>query len=88
VPAKSGSLAQFNVSGECGGSWYLLRDEGAWTLNASPAGEKISEVTIPQQIAWRIFTKGIAPEEAGTHVQVTGDDAVGFHILKMISIVG
>lgn len=88
VSAKSGDLAQFNVSGEGGGSWYLFRDGGAWTLIASPAGEKISEVTIPQEIAWRIFTKGIVPEEAGTHVQVTGDEAVGLHILKMISIVG
>jgi uncharacterized protein (TIGR03083 family) len=88
VPAKSGDLAQFNVSGECGGSWYLLRDGGAWKLIASPAGNKISEVTIPQEIAWRIFTKGIAPDEARTQVQTVGDAAVGLHILKTISIVG
>jgi len=88
VAAKPRSLAQFNVSGECGGSWYLLREGGAWTLIASPAGEKIAEVTIPQGIAWRIFTKGIAFEEARKQVQVTGDEAMGLHILKMISIVG
>jgi uncharacterized protein (TIGR03083 family) len=88
VAAQSGTLAQFNISGECGGSWYLFRDGEAWILIASRAGEKISEVAIPQGIAWRIFTKGIVPEEARTQVQVTGDEAVGLHILKMISIVG
>jgi uncharacterized protein (TIGR03083 family) len=88
VSAKSGTLAQFNISGECGGSWHLFRDGGAWTLIASPAGEKISEVAIPQEIAWRIFTKGIAAEEARTQLQVMGDEAVGLQILKMISIVG
>jgi uncharacterized protein (TIGR03083 family) len=88
VAAKPGSLAQFNIKGECGGSWYLLRETGAWTLIASPAGEKISEVTIPQEIVWRIFTKGTSSEEAATQVQVAGDEAVGLHILKMISIVG
>jgi len=88
VPAESGSLVQFKIAGECGGSWYLFRDGGAWKLIASPAGEKISEVTIPQEIAWRIFTKGIAPEEARAQVQATGDEAAGLHILKMISIVG
>ena len=88
VSAKSEALAQFNVSGECGDSWFLFHDGGAWTLIASPAGEKISEVTIPQEIAWRIFTKGIALEEARTHAQITGDEAVGLHLLKMISIVG
>jgi uncharacterized protein (TIGR03083 family) len=88
VAAWAGSLVQFNIKGECGGSWHLYRDGGAWTLVASPAGEKISEVTIPQEIAWRIFTKAIVPEEAKTQVQVRGDEAVGLHILKMISIVG
>ncbi len=88
VSAKSGTLAQFNISGECGGSWHLFRDGGAWTLIASPAGEKISEVAIPQEIAWRIFTKGIAAEEARIQLQVMGDEAVGLQILKMISIVG
>jgi uncharacterized protein (TIGR03083 family) len=88
VTAKTGSLAQFNVSGECGGSWYLFRDGDAWSLIPSLAGEKISETTIPQEIAWRIFTKGIAAEEAETQVQVAGDAEVGLHILKMISIVG
>jgi uncharacterized protein (TIGR03083 family) len=88
VSAKSATLAQFNISGECGGSWYLFRDSETWALIASPTGEKIAEVTIPQEIAWRIFTKGISFEEARTRVQVTGAEAVGLHILKMISIVG
>ena len=88
VSAESGTLARFNISGECGGSWYLFRDGGTWTLIASPAGKNVSEVTIPQEIAWRIFTKGIALEEARSQVHVTGDEGVGFHILKMISIVG
>ena len=88
VSAKSGSLAQFNISGECGGSWYLFREREAWKLIATPAGEKIAETTIPQEIAWRIFTKGISREEAIRQVQFAGDEAVGFHILKMISIVG
>jgi uncharacterized protein (TIGR03083 family) len=88
VAAKPGSAAQFTISGECGGSWHLFREGDAWTLIASTAGEKISETTIPQEIAWRFFTKGIAIEEAKTQVQVEGDEAVGLHILKMISIVG
>lgn len=88
VSAKSATLARFNISGECGGSWYLFRDSEDWKLIAAPAGETISETTIPQEIAWRIFTKGIAPGEAKTQVQTIGDEAVGLHILKMISIVG
>ncbi len=88
IAAQPGSLAQFQIKGECGGSWYLFRDGEKWTLIASPAGEEISETTILQEIAWRIFTKGIAFDEARAQVLVTGDEAVGLHILRMISIVG
>jgi uncharacterized protein (TIGR03083 family) len=88
IEAKTGSLAQFNVSGECGGGWYLLRDRDGWKLIASPAGGIISETTIPQEIVWRIFTKGIAADEARPQVRVTGDESIGLHILKMTSIVG
>lgn len=45
-------------------------------------------VTIPQDIAWRIFTKGIARENARQHARVTGDAVLGDHILNMTAIVG
>jgi len=88
VPAKAGTLLQFNVSGECGGSWYLFRKDNEWALIASPIGERISETTIPQEIAWRIFTKGITREEAEAQVRVKGNAELALHILMMISIVG
>jgi hypothetical protein len=88
ISAQSGSLARFNVSRDCGGSWYLLQDGGVWTRSSSPVGETISEVTIPREIAWRIFTKAITFEEFRSRVQAAGDEAVGLHIVKLISIVG
>jgi len=88
VTAEPGALAQFNISGECGGSWYLHRDAEVWKLIGAPFGKKISETTIPQEIAWRIFTKGIDRDSARAGVRVSGDTALGLHILGMISIVG
>lgn len=88
VEAKPGSLAQFTLSGDCGGEWYLHREKDMWRLIASPAGAKISQTIIPQEIAWRVFTKGIAAEDARTQVRVSGDETIGLKILKMISIVG
>jgi uncharacterized protein (TIGR03083 family) len=88
VAAPPGSLAQFNVAGECGGSWYLYRDGEGWRLIGSPAGEKVAETTIPQEIAWRIFTKGMEREAARSQVEVQGDSEIGLHILGMVAIVG
>jgi uncharacterized protein (TIGR03083 family) len=88
VEGKPKTFAQFNITGECGGSWYLFRDTEAWTLATSAAGNNISETTIPQEIAWRIFTKGIAQDAAKAQVHVTGDAEIALHILRMVSIVG
>jgi uncharacterized protein (TIGR03083 family) len=87
VSAQPGTYVQITVSGECGGSWYLCRAEGTWRLLEEPFGEKVSETTIPQEIAWRIFTKGIDRESALSHVKVAGDVALGMQVLGMTSIV-
>lgn len=83
-----GVMAQFDVSGECGGSWYLVREPARWMLAAAPEGERISQTTIPQQIAWRIFTKGIDREAACAQVDCQGDREAGLHLLGMLAIVG
>jgi len=87
VSAKPGTYVQINVSGECGGSWYLSRAEQAWQLTEEPLGDRLSETTIPQEIAWRIFTKGIDRESALPQVKISGDTQLGLHALQMISIV-
>jgi uncharacterized protein (TIGR03083 family) len=88
VESKPGTLAQFIVTGECGGSWYLYRDEEQWQLIAHPFGEKISETIIPQEFAWRIFTKGIGQQTAKTQLDVNGDPRIGLHVLSMLAIIG
>ncbi|HTF22705.1 MAG TPA: maleylpyruvate isomerase N-terminal domain-containing protein [Candidatus Limnocylindria bacterium] len=87
VSAKPGTYLQINVSGECGGNWYLARAEQAWWLTEEPLGDKLSETTIPQEIAWRIFTKGIDRESALRQVKISGDTKLGLHALRVISIV-
>jgi uncharacterized protein (TIGR03083 family) len=87
VSAKPGALVQVNISGECGGSWCLYRAEQSWQLVDEPLGEKVCETTIPQDIAWRIFTKGIDRELASSQIKVAGDTKLGQHVLGMIAIV-
>jgi uncharacterized protein (TIGR03083 family) len=87
VAAKNGALLQFTVSGECGGNWYLYRAAEIWQLVEAPLGEAASETTIPQEIAWRIFTKGIDRDSALAQMKVSGDVSLGLQVLGMVSIV-
>ena len=87
VHAEPGSLLQFNISGDCGGSWFLQRQGGAWRFVAQPREKKISEVTIPQEIAWRVFTKGIDRQSASAQTKIDGDRQLGAHVLGMLAVV-
>jgi uncharacterized protein (TIGR03083 family) len=85
--AKPGITVRITVAGECGGTWYLHRSENAWQLMENECGQNVVETTIPEEVAWRIFTKGIALESAQSHVKITGDIALGLPVLGMVSIV-
>jgi uncharacterized protein (TIGR03083 family) len=87
LQASPGSLVQINVAGDCGGSWYLHRGE-KWELISGAEGQKIAEVAIPQEIAWRIFTKGIPRDQALTQIHATGDQGLALHIVNTVAIVG
>ena len=87
MAAPPGTAVRIHVSGDCGGDWYIHRGN-EWILTNESAATVDTSVTIPQDIAWRIFTKGIAHEEAREHVHLTGDAALGGHVLNMLAIVG
>ena len=88
VAAAPGTLLQFDISGDCGGTWLLERDANTWRLvGQSPAAVR-ARVTVPQEIAWRIFTKGISQAAAASQVEAEGDRELGLHILGMTAIVG
>jgi uncharacterized protein (TIGR03083 family) len=88
VPAETGTVLQFEISGDCGGTWWLYRDGNSWRLVEHDLGEVTSKVTIPQEIAWRVFTKGIDGESALAQTSAEGDEQLGLRVLTMKGIVG
>lgn len=86
VSAGEKTLLKFYIAGEAGGTWFLLRENGRWILGTNAEGAPASEVTITDAIAWRLFTKGIAKEEARKQITITGDENLGSVILNMTSV--
>jgi uncharacterized protein (TIGR03083 family) len=88
IPARVGSVAEVSVAGSCGGTWFVRKESEGWRLadDAAPSSV-VSTTTIPQEIAWRVFTKGIARSAAREQITITGDEAVGAGVLATIAIV-
>ncbi len=87
VEASPGDTIRFDVVGDCRGTWWLHRGGDAWRLAAAEHGRVVARTAIPQEIAWRIFTKGIGREDARARVAIEGDAALGEHVLQMVAIV-
>jgi len=87
VSAAPGTAVHIAVAGECGGSWYLYQEGETWVLPGCEPAEPTAEMVIPQEIAWRIFTKGIGRESALSQVRISGNRTLALPVLGMVSIV-
>ncbi|MGB9415424.1 MAG: maleylpyruvate isomerase N-terminal domain-containing protein [Acidobacteriaceae bacterium] len=88
VSAVDGTTVLIEVSGDCGGRWCLLRSNDIWQFTSKLLSAIASQIVIPQEIAWRLFTKGIDKDAARQQLTISGDRALAEHVLSLIAIVG
>lgn len=58
-----------------------------WKLLAGKPPAPEAEVVLPEDAAWRLFTKGISKEMAQSQAIVQGDKVMGEQMLQMVSII-
>ena len=86
VQASEGTSIAIQVSGELGGEWTLVKHGADWLLFADHDPAAAARIVLDQDLAWRLFTKGINMEAAGRQVKMEGDPALAERVLDMISI--
>lgn len=87
VDAAPGTLVAVNITGDCGGDWFLQRDKDSWLLMDHAQATPSARVTIPQEIAWRIFTSGMDSAYV-SQALIEGDQRLGQAVLRLKAIVG
>jgi uncharacterized protein (TIGR03083 family) len=88
VEAPAGTALLLEITGECGGLWYLSSGSTGWSLAKPSSGDFATRVTIPQELAWRLFTKGIDRDSARGQIEIRGNRDLGERVLCMTAIVG
>lgn len=86
LAAAEGTRLVVTISGEAGGAWTLAREGERWQLYQGSAPDAAAQVVLDEGVAWRLFTKGIPVEAARPHVQISGDEALGAHLLSLLAI--
>jgi uncharacterized protein (TIGR03083 family) len=86
VGASEGIRISVLISREAGGSWTLVKERLQWQLYAGFDPGANSTVQIDQELAWRLFTKGITAEASRPAIRIEGDARLGEQVLQMVSI--
>ncbi len=84
---NSGDIVQVEIEGEGGGIWGILYTASGWVRTESIVSPT-AKVILTEDDAWKLFTKGLSPEVALERIRITGSEALGKQIVKMIAIMG
>jgi uncharacterized protein (TIGR03083 family) len=87
VEAAEQTLVALTIAGAAGGTWFLLREYAAWQLYLDIARAPDAWVTLDQDVAWRLFTKGISEETARAQATIIGNQHLAAPMLKILSVI-
>jgi uncharacterized protein (TIGR03083 family) len=87
VDAPETTAVKLVVTGEAGGEWAVLRQTGKWALYRDVETPCQAAVTMDQDTAWRLFSRGIGPGEAKARSTVTGDQGLAETVFETVAII-
>ena len=88
IESPIGTTVLLSISGDAGGTWFIQRQLNRWLLLLNSPVQPLARVIIPQDAAWRLFTKGLTEEEARSRSIVTGDNLLAGPIFSTVAIIG
>lgn len=87
VAAPPGTAVHLHITGGAGGDWSLVREGGGWTLYEGADDRATAGVALTDTLAWKLFTKGVMPDEAAEAMTFTGDETLGRQVLQAVAII-
>jgi uncharacterized protein (TIGR03083 family) len=86
VQADPGTSVEVEIKGEAGGVWTLARVDATWTLLSGRDGLAQARVGLDQDAAWKLFSKGLSPEQASRRIVIEGDPSLGRPVLGTLAV--
>jgi hypothetical protein len=87
VDRPPGAILQLTIAGDAGGDWLAVRETAGWALTTAQTAPPTATVTIDQEVAWRLFTRGLDPTEAEASAFLDGDLPLARAALTMVSMI-
>ena len=86
VDAPPGSSVRFEINGEAGGLWTLVRAGQGWGLFHGSNAAPDAHVSLDQEAAWKLFSKGLDRDSAQRRIQIQGERRLGQAVLDSLAV--
>ena len=86
IEAAEGTLIAVRVTGRASGMWSLVRENCAWMLYQGARDDAATGITMTDDTAWRLFSRGLRPEQVRRRIGIAGSVALGRPIWDLVSI--
>ncbi len=86
VASPEGTHVRIEITGDAGGVWSLVRADGRLALYTGVDTPPDATASLEQETAWRLFTKGVTPDEARQRAVLSGDVALAAQVLRTVSV--
>lgn len=86
VVGPPGLSVRFEISGPAGGAWTLVRNPDGWVLSHGRDREPAANVQLDQEIAWKLFSKGLSDQAARQHIRIEGDRRLGEPVFRSLAV--
>jgi hypothetical protein len=86
VSSPAGQSVRIDIQGEAGGVWTLVRSADGWHLFTGSDGSPSATVSLSQDAAWKLFSKGLTPDQARRSINIDGDLRLGQPMLGALAI--
>jgi uncharacterized protein (TIGR03083 family) len=87
IAAPDDTTIHLHITGEAHSDWYLIRERDVWSLYASTDQPATSVITMNDDTAWRLFTRGLSEAEMRQRITIEGDVSLGQIIYNTVAII-
>lgn len=83
--AKVGASIEVVVTSDVGGQWIIEFTDNGWKFT-DKSDSAACRIELDPDTAWKLFTKGISPQEAEKKIKISGEVELGKPILSMLAV--
>lgn len=87
VEARPGTTLTMVIHGDSGSTWTVKREPEGWGLFSGQPDQPDGQVSLSQDYAWRLFTRGLTTQQALSYADLKGSRELVEKVLEVVAII-